>query len=731
MSKFEPQLVTTGHFSNDLLNENFTELEEVIETLLSRDGTSPNTMEANLDMNSNRIINLPNALSASEPVTYGQLLSLADVSAFTGTVTEQIIATADQTVFNLSVISYTPGVDNLAVYRNGLRVTNYVETDADTVTFSTEANEGDEYLFVVNERAVSSDSVNSSSVLYTNPSTSETTSLYTYLNSRHISSVKDFGAVCNGTSDDTDSIQDAVVAREVNFLPKTSTVINGSVNVGYDTTIQGYSDNFYGSIIRTPGDTDTFVVKTYPTSDPTTTSTRNIFRDLKFVGHTGAVSDPNNFFIKIPGPGYMHQFEDVVFGDASYGQNKSGISLTGGSIYDFDRIRATNMPNSSGSTTHRAIYADSAADISISNSQFERGANLEFTGCYGVHLDSVHGESISINVEDSQGVSIDNLMTIDCGINVDERSIVSFHNYQQLNTELRAHPASVSFSGNSRLAEGPRVGVVFNPVSEESPAKLQWKGTAYNTTNPFALPAAQTNYLTLARLYKTTASTTDQTSSVKWVDNGTGSTLVDFGSITIPGHVGYVLNNNQTQYAQKSWSCATVVSSSASGQYPALDTSFGADIWASPCLNSNPNFESNVDGWATNPTNGLATRQNCTVTHDAGNQRMVITPSAAGGFSVTQWCNLPPNTEGKNLILCIQGNWDDNLQLVVSNSSAHNGADTARSFAISYTTEDGKKIAWVLSKCFNTSTPTVGISIGAYSNTGTPVYIDWAAMAAI
>lgn len=240
MSKFEPQLVTTGHYSNDLLNENFTELEEVIETLLSRDGTSPNAMEANLDMDSHRIINLPSALSANEPVTYGQLLSLANVSAFTGTVIEKIVATEDQQVFNLSVIAYTPGVDNLTVYRNGSYIdpSQYVETDADTVTFLYEANENDEYIFVVNQRAVSADTIPSSSVTHTIPN-STTTNVDEYLDNRYIVSVKDYGAVGNGIVNDTSAINQALAIGGRIYFPAGTYLCSGLVINTQNTVIVG------------------------------------------------------------------------------------------------------------------------------------------------------------------------------------------------------------------------------------------------------------------------------------------------------------------------------------------------------------------------------------------------------------------------------------------------------------------------------------------------------------
>lgn len=60
------------------INSNNDAIEIAFENTLSRDGTSPNTMEAALDMNSNRIINIPNAISNQEPVTLSQLTDTLD-----------------------------------------------------------------------------------------------------------------------------------------------------------------------------------------------------------------------------------------------------------------------------------------------------------------------------------------------------------------------------------------------------------------------------------------------------------------------------------------------------------------------------------------------------------------------------------------------------------------------------------------------------------------------------
>ena len=51
------------------INGNMTLIETAMENTLSRDGTSPNEMEANLDMNSNRVINLVDPVTPQEAAT--------------------------------------------------------------------------------------------------------------------------------------------------------------------------------------------------------------------------------------------------------------------------------------------------------------------------------------------------------------------------------------------------------------------------------------------------------------------------------------------------------------------------------------------------------------------------------------------------------------------------------------------------------------------------------------
>ena len=65
------------------INANNAVVETALENTLSRDGTSPNEMEANLDMDSNRILNLPEPVDDTEPV---RLVDLEDLLGESGAV---------------------------------------------------------------------------------------------------------------------------------------------------------------------------------------------------------------------------------------------------------------------------------------------------------------------------------------------------------------------------------------------------------------------------------------------------------------------------------------------------------------------------------------------------------------------------------------------------------------------------------------------------------------------
>ena len=148
---FLRKVLSSGFGTTDDLNENFEKIETAIDAGLSRKSNTDNAMEVDLDMNSNRILNLPTAITAGEPVTYSQWTANANTLTLTGFLKETQTAAADnQTIFNFSVVSWTVAAGQLLVFINGVfQPTGYTETDTNTITFSTGLTNGDEVTALV------------------------------------------------------------------------------------------------------------------------------------------------------------------------------------------------------------------------------------------------------------------------------------------------------------------------------------------------------------------------------------------------------------------------------------------------------------------------------------------------------------------------------------------------------------------------------------------------------
>ena len=115
-------------------------------------------------------------------------------------------ATADQTVFTLTTMQYQPGTNNLVVYVDGVNqieggTYSFVETSSTVVTFVTGLHVGALVKFVSAE-TLSTGVTDSSLVAYEPAGTgAELTTVQAKL--RETVSVKDFGAVGDGVTDDT------------------------------------------------------------------------------------------------------------------------------------------------------------------------------------------------------------------------------------------------------------------------------------------------------------------------------------------------------------------------------------------------------------------------------------------------------------------------------------------------------------------------------------------------
>ncbi len=136
MAKLTLTDITSGYDSATVNAANNTLIEAAVENTLSRDGTSPNQMEANLDMNSYRIINLPDASNNSEPVTLSQA---ASIQSFTGVVATS--GSVGAVLWPTSALETANGItptDYSFEPGNVLRYGAVADSDSETITQGTD-----------------------------------------------------------------------------------------------------------------------------------------------------------------------------------------------------------------------------------------------------------------------------------------------------------------------------------------------------------------------------------------------------------------------------------------------------------------------------------------------------------------------------------------------------------------------------------------------------------------
>lgn len=156
-------------------------------------------------------------------------------------------ATAGQTVFNLTTMQYLPGTGNLSVFVDGINQYGpgaqyaFVETDQTTVTFASGLHVGAEVKFT-STQIQNAGVTDASQISYTYPDPDAVTQnvedrLAQYVN------VKDFGAVGDGVTDDSEAIQNAIDAVTDGFVFFSQGTYKCNSQILVDTTKVGLNGN--------------------------------------------------------------------------------------------------------------------------------------------------------------------------------------------------------------------------------------------------------------------------------------------------------------------------------------------------------------------------------------------------------------------------------------------------------------------------------------------------------
>ena len=233
--------ISSGYASTTTLNNNFTALRDGFDNTLSLDGSTPNSMNADLDMNSNDILNA-NTINTSTLKLDGTIVSAGTLSAAGATLNSNShTGNGSTTAFSMS---YAPVIkDNTQVYIDGVyQEKSTYSISGTTLTFS-EAPPLNSGIEIVVTRTLDFGAEDAANVSYTQGGTgSVNRTVLTKL--QEFVSVKDFGAVGDGVTDDTAAIQAALNVGGRIYFP-TGTYQCNTVTVSNAVYI-----DFNGSTLR-------------------------------------------------------------------------------------------------------------------------------------------------------------------------------------------------------------------------------------------------------------------------------------------------------------------------------------------------------------------------------------------------------------------------------------------------------------------------------------------------
>jgi hypothetical protein len=251
------------------------------------------------------------------------------------TIQEEVqTATAGQTVFNLTTINYTPATNSLTVYIDGVNQyvgDSYIETDSDTVTFTSGVHVGGEVKFTTAIQTTTG-AVDASIVTYDPPFTGGVLTNVEDKLAQYVS-VMDFGAVGDGVTDDTAAFAAAIAAVKRIYIPE-GTYLVDTIDLldvtGY--TLEGASTT--GTILK--GKSTSSIVLNVRGSAPGGLNTYNTFKNFKV--------DTSAMDAVVPGAAIGINLINT-WGNSFYNINVPTVSFPQRALYVQQHVYTTTFEN--------------------------------------------------------------------------------------------------------------------------------------------------------------------------------------------------------------------------------------------------------------------------------------------------------------------------------------------------------------------------------------------------
>ena len=428
--------IASGYYSRQALNTNFENLQDGFDNTLSLDGSTPNSMGADFDVNGNNILNA-GQIDTDSLLIGGVAVASGDVSFETTYLTASYTGDGSTVAYSLTANPQTE--NNVNIYVDGVYQNKTTfSLSGTTVTFSEAPplNAAIEIVYPTNTDTLNGS--NATAITYNQGGTgAQDRNVAQKL--QEFVSVKDFGAVGDGVTDDT-----AAVKAAMQYASSVSAVLHWpSATYLITSGVSGTTDSISTLIMKMSG----AVIKFNNTGFHWLTDIDVLRITGGTIGQSG--SELNGDFASIYYTATKSELflENVAFNvgttqaygilsDEGFGPNelyinkcdfrnftKYGIDLPIGSEGNLE-ARAIiensyfkNIGRTSSSTTHRAIKVGSntnrAQTVTVSNCRVEdvasgnSDANAILVYGNGVVIDGNHVENVSnTKTDDAEAIYV-------------------------------------------------------------------------------------------------------------------------------------------------------------------------------------------------------------------------------------------------------------------------------------------------------------------------------------